>query len=284
MKRRVILFLKNKKASWFLVVAINLVAVACHEQKEIGYFEDGEIRYQVELEGGKRHGKLIQYYPNGATEIVSSWRNGKKHGEVVSYYRNGNIKTKEIYANDRAWGEFTAYDSVGNIEEKLNFVDGKKEGEYVGFYASGDTMIVGGYHNDKKHGKATIYYEGGEVKDKVIYDKDSIIYNVSYTKGGAFYNESVILPLFFSLEDDSLKISLLRTFYNSARVGVAIGKLDESNKLVDTVKVLGSMNTSIEYSLEDMEKSTGGIEGIFYEIDASEDIIKAQRPFSYEFD
>ena len=261
-----------------LILTYFIITGCADSDNEQGYYDSGNLRYEVPLENGLRDGVLTQYYEDGSIELQSNWKDGDKHGKLVSYYGNGNVKTIEYFKDNVRVDTLKTYDSLGNVMEKFFFEQGMKEGPYFQYYQTGEIKIKGGIKDNKKHGRAETYYPNGEVKRREIYDLGKLVYSVDYTKSGVPYDIS--LPIVVNRIDESNKvyIGLEYSFFDDSYIGVNIGPLDAKRRLLDTLdraKSDNSLGLVYEYSPSFLERDT--LSGIIYEI--HDNFVEAEYPF-----
>ena len=105
------------------------------------YYENGKIKYEVEMINGKisgtsrywnkygslinkveylngkTHGEWISYYANGEVNYIANYKFNKRHGIMTEYYPNGNIKSESIYDSDKLKIR-KSFDIEGKLIEK----------------------------------------------------------------------------------------------------------------------------------------------------------------------
>jgi len=74
-------------------------------------------------------------------------------------------------------------------------------------------------------------------------------------------------------------INLNYSFYDSSRIGIILGHLNEKGKLIDTLKILGSSNGNlhVSYVVDRNIFNERELSGILFEI--KDEKIMAQYPF-----
>lgn len=122
------------KINYLFICAISLILSGCKEkiQKEVAYYSNGTLKFEVKLLNGKREGPGIEYFENGKVEARSFWKGGKLHGKVTILYEDG--RTRQIneylkgrcveshdYATDGFLKEIRIYDSLGRVRDYFNY-------------------------------------------------------------------------------------------------------------------------------------------------------------------
>jgi len=70
--------------------------------------------------------KYTEQYASGNLKFEVGLRKGLKHGSYREYYENGNLKIKGRYRNNLMDGNWKIYDENGNIKEKKRYKEGKE--------------------------------------------------------------------------------------------------------------------------------------------------------------
>jgi antitoxin component YwqK of YwqJK toxin-antitoxin module len=277
---------KNRMNSQLLIVVLlmSTLMVRCTKKKEVAYHGNGNIKYTVPLNDGKRNGTLLKYYEDGKLYLKSNWVNGKKEGETISYFKNGQPNVIELYKNGELMDSIIIYDSIGNITEIVRVHSGKKNGLYRVFYPDKSLKVKGYYKDDKKDGKAIVYYPNGLIESRKIFNNDSLIYFVNYDESGRL--KQAYLPISVDVNDSlefySIDIKLKHNFFDEGYIGVAIGKLDENYALVDTTAIFDSKRGSheVNYKIDKAFIDDEKIEGLVFEIDST-NTIQSKFPINF---
>ena len=244
----------------YCLVLISIIS--CNGDKEIEYYENGSIKYEIDLKNGIRDGEMTSYYQNGKIKGIANFKNGKLSGIAISYDSITGHKLSEIhYDND------------------------KKDGLFLGFYSGGEKKIKGYFKNDMPDSIGFEYYPDGKISKHYYYQQGEIFYFKALDTLGKFYD--TLLPI--SIKElgrnengDSIafEIRLDYSIYDSVRVGAIIGPLDSNNNLIDSLYVTGSSDksTNLIGSTKEMES---GFSGILFEIKMPEEIIMGRYWFKY---
>lgn len=81
--------------------------------KSLSWYENGQLKSEVNFINGKRNGKVLNYYDNGQLKSDLTYKGDKKEGELVTYWKNGKLKRKDIY-NNGVFENGNCFDSLGN--------------------------------------------------------------------------------------------------------------------------------------------------------------------------
>ncbi len=91
------------------------------------YYDNGKIKKQVTITGGKIDGLLKMYFRNGQLSGTINYAKGKEDGEYEDYYSNGKLKEKGTFASGKKSGPYEIYTIAGRLEEKGTYDDGAKD-------------------------------------------------------------------------------------------------------------------------------------------------------------
>ena len=68
---------------------------------DIGYWDNGQLKYKYQYLNEKRNGEQLIYYSNGKLHYKYQYLNGEQHGEQLSYRDNGELLYKIYYINGK---------------------------------------------------------------------------------------------------------------------------------------------------------------------------------------
>ncbi|MBR10933.1 MAG: hypothetical protein CMP48_25050 [Rickettsiales bacterium] len=68
-------------------------------EKQSDNFENGELKYEVEIKDGQKHGSYFEYYESGELKAKGKYKNDLKEGTWKYYDESGNLIRKERYKN-----------------------------------------------------------------------------------------------------------------------------------------------------------------------------------------
>lgn len=109
------------------MLIVLIMAISC-KKKEKSYYDNGNLKFEVDKKNGKLHGKLKVYSRSGMLMKSISYNEGVLEGEAVFYYENGNINTIDYYKDNLLNGRSLRYSENGNLIEVVTYVTGKKNG------------------------------------------------------------------------------------------------------------------------------------------------------------
>jgi hypothetical protein len=224
------------------IFIFNLIFTSCttFNEKEIRYYDNGKVWYEVNLIDGKRNGTMSYYY------------------------KNGNIKEEVTYINNSIEGLVIIYDSLGNKSELLNYKNNQRDGAFVEFFPNGQKKLEGFFKNNLPDSIGYQYYETGELKKVYFYKLGNIFYYKAYEKNGKLYDNQLPIEveiITYNERNDEylINIKLLYSIYDNARIGVIVGNLDEKNYLLDTMVVTGSKNLECKIVIKSIDIVTGQV-------------------------
>jgi antitoxin component YwqK of YwqJK toxin-antitoxin module len=230
--------------------------------------------------------KEIEYYTNGKVKYEIDLIDGIRHGEMISYYEDGSVKGRSNFKNGLLSGIARGYDSLtGHQLTEYNYVSNKRNGKFREFYLDGSIKLVGFFKEGAPDSLGYEYYPDGKVHKIYYYDRGKLFYYKALQPNGDFYDSILPISITELVSNDlgdsiAYRLKLNFSIYDSVRVGAIIGNLNSENRLVDTLRIIGSSDLETIYPIpiEDRDK---GFSGIFYEVNMPEDIIMGHYWFKY---
>ena len=67
----------------------------------VGWYENGQKKYEINFKNGKEKGKWIWWYENGHKKYEENYKNGKEDGKWIWWYENGQKKYEGNYKNGK---------------------------------------------------------------------------------------------------------------------------------------------------------------------------------------
>jgi antitoxin component YwqK of YwqJK toxin-antitoxin module len=114
------------------------------------WYENGQLKYNCELNNGKCHGIVKMYYENGNTESIEFMQDGVLQGEAVVAYANGKTKAILQYKDGKMNGLQKGYTENGTLLCEANMREDKPDGETRRYDILGNLTSVELYSNGKR--------------------------------------------------------------------------------------------------------------------------------------
>lgn len=138
--------------------------------KLIDYYMSGKIQseaYYTDFKKGIKSGKFIMYYENGNIKRDMDYLDGKRNGKYLAYNENGKLTEEIDYVEDKIAGKYRTYYESGNLEKDIAYSDSKRNGQFLVYRKTGELKRVDNYVNgDFTNGKCldlagndTTYYD-----------------------------------------------------------------------------------------------------------------------------
>ncbi len=158
------------------------------------YDREGNIQQEKKFnDDGKIEGREVFYFPDGTIEYELNYDNGVKVGQAVRYYPNGDIKKIINYGDN---GEILNEEErervnpeKGTIEEGLGGPDGS-----IGITGNGEPFQRNGYN--KLFTQAGELWMAGQFKngklwegDLYIYDNDGLLEKIQVWRNGKYHSD-----------------------------------------------------------------------------------------------
>lgn len=77
----------------------NIIISDLDSKKHTEFFDNGEMKLEVKLKDGKKHGSLKMYYDNGQLKLKGEYDNDIPVGKWKYYTKNGELQKVDIYNN-----------------------------------------------------------------------------------------------------------------------------------------------------------------------------------------
>ncbi len=213
------------------------------QDKEIFYYNSGQVKETNSYKNGLLQGVSTGYYFNGSKQYEVSYEEGEKNGFVKNYYLNGKISSEAWYVKGEANGNWIEYNEKGTITAVTAYLNDDVYGTKQSFEANGKLddeevynsgWLTAIYQYDTAGNKIhTMQLQNGSGKYDGIYFNGKTKYEGNYVNGqphGAFKN------YFF---DGSLQVS--KTYDNGELNGEYVdyyygGKISSQGKYVSGEK------------------------------------------------
>jgi uncharacterized protein len=133
----------------------------------VGYWENGQKRFEEVYENGDQIGEQKYYYDNGQLQRSYNIVDGEIDGESKVYSRDGKLMWVRYYAQGKLKGY--AYEGTdGNIVPMKEIEDG--DAKIEAYYSNGKKSIEGEIENGEVNGHWVEYFTDGTVSEDENYD------------------------------------------------------------------------------------------------------------------
>lgn len=145
---------------------------------EISYFENGQIKTNIEFHDGRFNGKTVEFYENGKKKFEGVTEMSHFVGVKYNYDDNGKISEMDslsgkCLATDCCCdGVVIRYYSNGQVKERFTNKDGLFNGEYLSFYETGQLKSQRHFSNDKENGLSKYWSKKGKLTNEETYKDD----------------------------------------------------------------------------------------------------------------
>ncbi len=109
------------------------------------FFENGQLKREMELKNGKKDGKVKIYLENGQISEIHAYKNNKMHGKWVVYNKINQITSVARYKNGKKHGKWKIWNDEGNLLYELQYKNGKKSGTWKNYNEKGEVIQVRKY-------------------------------------------------------------------------------------------------------------------------------------------
>ncbi len=157
----------NKEESYFYNdrgIKVYETFVDGNKTINIAYTNEGIKRYSDIYMDGKLHGKCFTYYDNGQVRTDIDYVRGARHGKFYWHYENGQLGDETNYLNGQKHGTMKNWYDDGSIEIEASYKNNKYEGLYKEYYKNGQVKKIGYYKDGELVGEEKEYFEDGSLK------------------------------------------------------------------------------------------------------------------------
>ena len=121
-------------------------------EKEPGFYDNYQIKFEGEYTDGERNGKGIEYYENKQIKFKGEYLNGKIWNGI-GYYDDG----KKAFEIKEGKGNIIEYDTKGILIFKGKYLNGERNGKGIEYHKNRQIKFEGEYLNGKRNGKGKEY-------------------------------------------------------------------------------------------------------------------------------
>jgi antitoxin component YwqK of YwqJK toxin-antitoxin module len=131
--------MKTLLTSLFIILFTFTVASA--QDARADYYENGQKKYQGNVQNGKKVGEWVYYHDNGQVSREGIYKDGAPFDLWKEYYRSGQVKSEGKYVVVKGeavkHGLWTTYHKNGAKEFEGRYESGKAVGTWLEFNTLG---------------------------------------------------------------------------------------------------------------------------------------------------
>ena len=116
----------KKNALWLILV---LLFVACGDNVQKEYWENGNLKSALRYENGKLNGECSWYAPNGKMNLRANYKDEVLDGRCQRWHDNGNLAEDGWFKDGQRDSIYHTYSEKGILASEEFFVNGRPEGE-----------------------------------------------------------------------------------------------------------------------------------------------------------
>jgi antitoxin component YwqK of YwqJK toxin-antitoxin module len=94
----------------------------------INFYTENQIKSEVKIRKGEKHGKTNIYFENGNLNEIRSYKHNAMHGKWTMFNEHGIKVSIARYKNGNKHGKWTIWNDYGNLLYELEYANGKKAG------------------------------------------------------------------------------------------------------------------------------------------------------------
>ena len=115
-----------------------------------GMYENGKVRYLLQVKDGKAHGLSTWWHDNGQKKGETNYKDGKEHGLETVWYENGQKELETNYKDGKEHGLMTGWHENGQKAGEGNLKDGKAHGLSIIWDENGNMIVQTKWENGVK--------------------------------------------------------------------------------------------------------------------------------------
>lgn len=89
---------------------------------ERAYYDNGNLKHNIEFLKGQFHGKFITYYKNGNKKLEANYKNGILHGNYTEFYKNGVPKMEGEYDSGKTCGKWIGRNADSTVDSEYEYI------------------------------------------------------------------------------------------------------------------------------------------------------------------
>ena len=156
-----------RKSPFLLVLLLPLVA--CHDNVQKAYWENGALKSELHYENDKMNGECVWYYKNGNKMLQGWYEDDVLNGPQTRWYPDGKVAEEGWYRNGDRDSIYRTYSEKGLPASEMYYVNGKLEGEVKRWYDNGQVFQEGQYADGMMDGRWFVYYPSGVLASMADY-------------------------------------------------------------------------------------------------------------------
>jgi antitoxin component YwqK of YwqJK toxin-antitoxin module len=104
------------------------------------YYESGNIKTEMSIKKGQKHGTTVLYFYNGQANEVRNYKSNQMHGTWETFNETGTRTAEANYKKGKKHGKWLIWDENGNLRYDMTYKSGERTGIWYIFDASGKVV------------------------------------------------------------------------------------------------------------------------------------------------
>ena len=215
--------------------------LGCNKMEIIETHENGLKKLACEVHDGQKNGKCIGYFPDGEIKFEANYQSNILHGKSRFFHKNGELHWEVDFRNGIKNGEITYYDDDGRVIQKSNFKNNNLEGFSYGYYSSGNLKSKMEYLENQLHGPYYSYYENGQLQTKASYDQNQMIDFYHYDSVGNLVDHLIKYEI--EQKNNNITVYAVNKQFSAFGLRVEVKDITKTKSIVyDTISKDGYFN------------------------------------------
>lgn len=152
----------------FLFIVLSVI-VACSDDVQKAYWDDGTLKSELRYKDGKLNGDCVWYYSNGKKALQAYYKDDLKEGHLMRWYVDGVLEEDCWYKNDQLDSVYRSYSKQGKLVSEAYYDEGRQNGASRKWYDNGQVFQEGQFVDGMMDGSWFIFYPSGALASKAAY-------------------------------------------------------------------------------------------------------------------
>ncbi len=171
------------KVRLLFIISLLVVFVSCSKQTRKTYWENGNLKSELNYKNDKLDGKSTWYYENGKKEMEATYKDNVLNGPLLRWYKNGLPEVESYYEDGKLQGKAITYNDFGYIVLEENYRNDTLNGKYFKYYNDRTPQIDGEYVDGLFQGRWIYYDNRGKIVGMGEFDHGSGIQKAWWPNG-----------------------------------------------------------------------------------------------------
>ena len=142
---------------------------------EIGFYDTGEVQFELTWFENKKHGTNISYWISGKQMGFFQYVFDQETGQSMNWYENGNLQTYCHWSRGKLHGRMESYSEDGKINGEVEYYDGLKHGVEKSYHPNGRIKVFLQWNMGVETGVEKYWDPDGNISQKIMWHEGQIV-------------------------------------------------------------------------------------------------------------